>query len=154
YVAHWSNTGEPLDPLAQAVWLDWLNQQQVDAIGWGLVTLRNCHPSSPVVRVDDLPGQRILGPDISAWFTRQAWLHEHDLLTPRYTPADGLELASMATLGSQGQWNAGQWLLTTSPGPGLRRTDEVTELLADIVAGCDGTISLRDHLARLAVSRN
>jgi methylase of polypeptide subunit release factors len=95
---------------AQAgAWLDWLAAQKVEAVGFGLLTLRRIDPSradaTPTVVVEDLPDELTdpLGPEVAGWLDRVAWLRAHArddaLLGARLRLADGVVLERWATAG-------------------------------------------------------
>ena len=54
-------------------WLDWFDAHKVEAVGFGLVTLRRSGHEDPVVRVEDLRQavDQPLGDQVAAWFDRQ-----------------------------------------------------------------------------------
>ncbi len=55
YVRLWlSDAAERTDPVRMAAWLDWFDSHKVEAVGFGLVTLRRSGHAEPVVRVEDL----------------------------------------------------------------------------------------------------
>src|SRR5204862_4833611 len=91
-------------PAMAAAWLDWSDAQKVDAVGFGLITLRAAGHDDPTVRIEDLR-QGVggpLGPLIGDWFDRQDFLRRSDLLASRLTAAPGLRLRQEAGLGAEG----------------------------------------------------
>ncbi|MEJ3743540.1 methyltransferase [Actinomycetes bacterium KLBMP 9797] len=155
YVDLWlSDAGEPADPLRKAAWLDWFDAHKVEAVGFGLVTLRRGGAADPVVRIEDLRQQveGLLGGHVAAWFDRQDWLRGRDaeaLLAARYRAADGLRLRQEATLGPEG-WAVDRQVLAMPHG--LRWTEETDPLVLALVGGCDGQVPMRDQIAVLAVA--
>lgn len=155
YVNLWlADASERADPQRVAQWLDWFDAHKVEAVGFGLITLRRAGHDHPVVRVEDLrqPVDRPLGEQVVAWFDRQDWLHGRDaeaLLAARYRAADGLRLTQEATVGPDG-WAVDRQVLAMPHG--LRWTEEVDPLVLALVSGCDGSVPLRDQLAVLAVA--
>lgn len=91
------------------------------------------------------------GTEVRAWFDRQDWLREHDLLATVYRTAPDLELTQHATRNGSG-WELTRQLLIRATG--LRCTIEVDPLLAALTGDCDGTQPLREHLARLATTHD
>jgi methylase of polypeptide subunit release factors len=155
YVNLWlSDASEQRDPRRAAAWLDWFDAHKVEAVGFGLVTLRHSGHDDPLVRVEDLR-QTVDGPlgeQVTAWFQRQDRLRERSaeaLLAGRYRAADGLGLHQEATIGTEG-WAVDRQLLVLPHG--LRWTEEIDPLVLALVGGCDGSVPLRDQLAVLAAA--
>jgi hypothetical protein len=157
YVQLWlADAAERADPQRAAGWLDWFDAHKVEAVGFGLITLRKSGQDDPVVRVEDLRQavQPPLGDQIAAWFDRQDWLRVRDeeaLLAARYAAADGLQLRQEATRGAEG-WAVDRQVLAMPHG--LRWTEEVDPLVLALVGGCDGSVPLRDQLALLAAAHD
>ncbi|GAA4732602.1 DUF7782 domain-containing protein [Phytohabitans rumicis] len=157
YVDLWlSDAGEPHDPARKAAWLDWFDAHKVEAVGFGLVTLRRAGADDPVVRVEDLR-QQVAGPlgaQVAAWFDRQDFLRVRDadaLLAARYRAAEGLQLRQEATMGDEG-WAVDRQVLAMPQG--LRWTEEIDPLVLALVGGCEGQVPLRDQIAVLAVAHD
>ncbi|MEU4789489.1 methyltransferase [Micromonospora tulbaghiae] len=157
YVNLWlTDVGESADPQRMAAWLDWFDAHKVEAIGFGIVSLRRSGHDQPVVRVEDLR-QRVeppLGDRIGEWFARQDWLRARDtegLLAARYRAADGLQLRQEATMGDDG-WAVDRQVLAMPRG--LRWSEEIDPLVLALVGGADGRLALRDQLALLAAAHD
>lgn len=155
YVRLWlSDAYEQSDPQRLAAWLDWFDVHKVEAVGFGLVTLRRAGHDDPVVRVEELR-QAVdppLGEQIAAWFDRQDWLRSAgSLRSHRYRTADGLQLHQEATVGPEG-WAVDRQLLALTDG--LRWSEEVDPLVVALVGGCDGTVPLDDQLTVLAAAHD
>ncbi|WP_435870956.1 DUF7782 domain-containing protein [Micromonospora musae] len=157
YVNLWlTDVGEAADPQRMAAWLDWFDAHKVEAIGFGIISLRRGGHADPVARVEDLR-QRVeppMGDQIGAWFDRQDFLHVRDpeaLLAERYRAAEGLQLRQEATLGDEG-WAVDRQVLAMPHG--LRWTEEIDPLVLALVGGADGRLPLRDQLALLAVAHD
>jgi methylase of polypeptide subunit release factors len=155
YVDLWlTDAGEPHDPVRKAAWLDWFDAHKIEAVGFGLITLRRAGADDPVVRVEDLR-QQVAGPlgaQVAAWFDRQDFLRVRDapaILAGRYRAADGLQLRQEATMGPEG-WAVDRQVLAMPQG--LRWSEEVDPLVLALVGGCDGQVPLRDQIAVLAVA--
>jgi methylase of polypeptide subunit release factors len=148
YVNLWMrDAAEATDPARASAWLDWFDSQRIEAVGYGLVTLRRNDRKDPIVRVEDLrAGSRPpAGADVVAWFERQDWLASHnDLLAVRYTRADDLRLTQQATHDSAG-WTVHTQVL--SQGLWSQEVDPVALALVD---GADGTVPMADQVAVLA----
>ncbi|WP_207921299.1 methyltransferase [Micromonospora sp. KC721] len=132
YVNLWlTDVGETADPQRMAAWLDWFDAHKVEAIGFGIVSLRRSGHADPVVRVEDLR-QRVeppMGDRIAAWFDRQDFLRVRDtdaLLAERYRAAEGLQLRQEATMGDDG-WAVDRQTLAMPHG--LRWTEEIDPLV-------------------------
>jgi methylase of polypeptide subunit release factors len=153
YVNMWlSDANEPGE--RAAAWLDWFDAQKIEAVGFGLVTLRRSGHDDPVVRVEDLRQQvePPFGEQVAAWFDRQDWLRGVDLagmLDARYRAADGLQLRQEATMGEDG-WAVDRQVLAMPHG--LRWVEEVDPLVLALVGGGNGEARLRDQLTLLAAA--
>ena len=153
YVRLWlADTGQPAE--AARAWLDWFDAERIEAVGFGLVTVRRSGRDHPVVRVEDLR-QRVeppLGTQIAAWFDRQDWLRDRDpaaLLAEPYRAAEDLTLRQEARLGPEG-WQVERQFLTMPHG--LRWSEEVDPLVVSLVAAADGRVPARAQLAVLAAT--
>ncbi|WP_416900551.1 methyltransferase [Micromonospora echinospora] len=157
YVNLWlTDVGEAPDPHRMAAWLDWFDAHKVEAVGFGIVNLRNGGHDDPVVRVEDLR-QRVeapMGDHVAAWFDRQDWLRAQDiegLLAHRFRAAEGLQLRQEATMGDDG-WAVDRQVLAAPHG--LRWSEEIDPLVLALVGGADGRLPLRDQLALLAAAHD
>jgi methylase of polypeptide subunit release factors len=144
-------------PTAQAqagAWLDWLEAQDVEAVGFGLITLRRTD-GEPTVVVEDLPGELDdpLGPEVADWLRRVDWLRAHAaddaLLGARLRLADGVVLERYATAGDEGWVDAGA-AVARAEGPRWRH--EVDEPAAALLAGCRGQLALEELVELLALA--
>lgn len=138
-------------PAIAAAWLDWFDAQKVDAVGFGLITLRAGGHDDPTVRIEDLR-QTVdgpFGPLIGDWFARQDFLRDGDLLGARLAAAPGLRLRQEATQGEEG-WEVERQLLSLPDG--LRWIEEVDQVAITLVGACNGTVTLRDQVDVLAAA--
>jgi SAM-dependent methyltransferase len=147
YAALWlTDAGEKGSPAYEARysrWLDWFAAAGVEAIGFGLVTLRRSGADQPTVRIEEVPQpiDEPAGPEVAAWFDRLDALRGVDTSAVRFERAPGLQLEQTAAPGSDG------WAVTTQrlrQPVGLRWTAPVDPAVAALVAGCDGTRPLRE----------
>jgi hypothetical protein len=154
YVQLWlADAAQGGDVRRTVEWLDWFDAHKVEAVGFGLVTLRRSERDDPVVRVEDLRQavDQPLGDQVAAWFDRQDTLRAGHPLDRRYRAAAGLRLHQEATIGAEG-WAVDRQLLALPHG--LRWTEEVDPLVLALVGGCDGTVALRDQLTLLAAAHD
>lgn len=76
-------------------WLDAFEEDGVEGIGFGWISLRRTDAAEPVVRVEEWPHavEQPLGAEVAAWFARQRRLRAHDdaaLLDTAFTLAPGV----------------------------------------------------------------
>jgi hypothetical protein len=166
YVNMWLADANEEHDLARAnAWLDWFDAQKIEAVGYGLVTLRRSGHDDPVVRVEDLRQQvePPFGDQVAAWFDRQDWLRDRDLdgvLDARYRAADGLQLRQEATMVAAAVAQAEQeassaWAVdrqVLAMARGLRWVEEIDQLVLALVGGANGQVRLRDQLTLLAAA--
>jgi methylase of polypeptide subunit release factors len=130
-------------------WLDWFAANDVEAVGFGYVTLRRTDGDPEVVCEDlrhayDDP----LGPEAARWLDNVAWLRDNDkdLLGTRFAVAPSVVLEEVSEPGEDG-WAPVVRRLHRMDGPGWQH--EVDEPTAKLLAGCRGAMSLEDLLALL-----
>ncbi|WP_433057590.1 DUF7059 domain-containing protein [Dactylosporangium sp. CS-033363] len=138
-------------PALAAAWLDWFDAQKVDAVGFGLITLRAAGHDDPTVRIEDLRHTvgGDLGPLIGDWFSRQDFLRNSDLMRSRLVAAPDLRLRQDAELGPDG-WEVGKQMLVLTDG--LRWIEEVDPVALALVGACDGSVTLQDQVDILAAA--
>jgi methylase of polypeptide subunit release factors len=150
YVNLWlRDASETFDPARAQAWLDWFDTQKIEAVGFGLITIRRGGHDDPVVRVEELrQSQPPPGVEVAAWFDRQEWLRAHpDLLAERFVRASGLRLRQEA--GHDGtDWAVDRQVLTLTEG--LQWAEEVDPVALALVSGADGSVPMRDQIAVLA----
>jgi hypothetical protein len=158
YAALWlRDSGDDSDPdgdlYAQLYddWLAWFQAHDVEAIGFGLISLRRNGSDRPVVSIENHPQpvEQPLGPTIGSWLTRAAALRDlsdDDLLHTALSVADDVRLDQRAVPG-EGWEVVAQTLLQEG---GLRRRAGIDEFGALIVAGCTGDEPLGGLLEILA----
>jgi hypothetical protein len=119
-------------------WLDWFAAAEVEAVGFGLVTLHRSGAADPTVRIEDVPQpiEEPAGPHVAAWFDRLDAVRGVDLATVRFDRAPGLQLEQTAEPGPDGWAVATQRLRQPA---GMRWSAPVDPAVAALVAGCDGT---------------
>jgi hypothetical protein len=155
YVALWlRDSGELAGAGAgarAAEWLSWFAAQRIEAVGFGLITLRASGAARPVVHVEEARQalDQPIGPQVQAWFARQDWLRGAELLDARLVTAPELRLQQGAERGADG-WEVGAQILALDGG--MRWAQEVDPLTVALVGGCDGTVRLGEQLALLAAA--
>jgi hypothetical protein len=153
YVNLWlRDASEPFDPARAQAWLDWFDAQKIEAVGFGLVTVRRAGRADPVVRAEDLR-QNVeppMGAQVSAWFRRQDWLTgQGDLLDARLVRAPGMRLTQEADHDGD-DWAVQRQVLSQTDG--LRWSQEVDPVALALVSGADGKATVRDQVAVLAAA--
>jgi hypothetical protein len=151
YVAMWLRDAGESDPGRAAAWLDWFDAERVDAVGFGLITVRASEVDDPVRRLEDLRQvvDQPLGREVLAWFDRQDRLRDTGLLDARLLAHPALTLRQEAVRDTDG-WDVTRQVLVNDAG--LRWSQEVDPVVVALVAGCDGTRTLREQLTVLAAA--
>lgn len=158
YVGTWlADAGiDPRSPEGRAksnYWLDWFDDNKIDGVGFGFVTLRRtAGGASPTVVCEDLRQafDDPLGVEAAAWLDRVAWLRSHpDLLDIRFTVPPSVVLEQIGSPGDEG-WETTQRRLHRIDGPGWQH--EVDALAAALLAGCRGILPLGDLLGLLSAA--
>jgi Methyltransferase small domain len=142
-------------PVGRAeAWRDWFDAHRVEAVGFGIVTMRRSGRADPAVRIEEAR-QFIdppLGTHVAAWLDRQDWLAAHPgdaVLDARYRRPDGLKLTQEADHDGD-DWTVNRQILTLPDG--LRWAEEVDPVALALVSGADGRQRLRDQVSVLAAA--
>jgi methylase of polypeptide subunit release factors len=155
YVALWlRDASEHKDPAAAArldAWLEWFAENRVEAVGFGLITMRASGHADPVLRIEEARQglDQPIGPHVRDWFARQDWLRGADLLNSRLTTAGALRLSQSAARGPDG-WDVETQVLALDGG--MRWAQEVDPLTVALVGGCSGDVPLAEQIALLAAA--
>ncbi|WP_214402686.1 DUF7059 domain-containing protein [Pseudonocardia lacus] len=155
HVGTWQRDGglDTASPQARAQageWLDWMERERVEAVGFGHLVLRRTD-GPPTVVFEDLHGEfeDPLGPEVEGWLDRIDWLRAHAtdeaLLSARLVLAPSVVLERFAEPGDDG-WSEVGAAVTRMDGPRWRH--EVDEPAAALLAGCRGALAL-DELVEL-----
>ncbi|HEX2903134.1 MAG TPA: class I SAM-dependent methyltransferase [Jatrophihabitans sp.] len=146
YVSLWLRDGgeQPGTPLWQRRydgWLDWFAREGVAAVGMGLVTIRRTDRASHIV-AEDVPQayQPPIGPAISGWLDRAAWLASADLLGSRLRAAPDLVRTDQSLLAGEEGWQPRLTQLRQSGG--MRWELEADDAVCGLVAACTGGVTV------------
>jgi methylase of polypeptide subunit release factors len=145
------------DARAQAgVWLDWMEREHVEAVGFGFVTIRRTEAEPTVVfedLLDEVAGP--LGPEAACWLDRVDWLRAHAgdeaLLAAPLTLAPSVVLETYAEPGAEGWAQVGA-AVARRDGPRWRH--EVDGPAAALLAGCQGVLPLGELVELLSVAHD
>jgi len=153
YVDGWLAQSHDQDARNRDAWLAWFDTERIEAVGTGLVSIRQTATGTPSVRVEDLPQEvdRPFGGHVLDWFDTQDWLREHagtGLLAARLKPADGLTLWQAATH-DQG-WQLTRQVLAQQSG--LHRAESADPLAVNVIGACDGVRPLGEVIKELAAA--
>jgi methylase of polypeptide subunit release factors len=155
YVDLWlRDASEPPDAGRAEAWRDWFETNKVEAVGFGVVTMRRSDRADPVVRIEEArqPIDPPLGTHVVAWLERQDWLAAHPggaVLDVSYRRPDGLKLTQEAQHDGD-EWAVSRQILALPDG--LRWAEEVDPVTVALVGGSDGRRRLRDQLGVLAAA--
>ena len=142
---------------AQAgAWLDWMESERVEAVGFGFLTLRRTD-AEPTVVFEDVLGDVSdpLGPETAGWLDRVDWLRAHArdeaLLAAPLAVAPSVVLETYAEPGAEG-WTQVGAAVARQDGPRWRH--EVDGPAAALLAGCQGALALGELVELLAVAHD
>ncbi|MFI5732427.1 methyltransferase [Kribbella sp. NPDC051587] len=124
-------------------WLRWLDDQQVEAIGMGWITLHNV-PGTLEAEEWPYEIERPIGPHVLRRFERQEGLPA-DLTGLHLVVADDV---IQETTGQPGAEDPATIVLRRQRG--MRRAEQVDTVLAGFVGACDGDLSVGQILAALS----
>jgi methylase of polypeptide subunit release factors len=148
YVNLWMrDAAEVADPARAQAWLDWFDAQRIEAVGYGLITLRRNDRKAASIRISDLRAAPYppTGTDVDAWFDRQEWLATHpDPLEKRYTRSPDLRLTQQAS------HDGTEWTVDTQMLAAGLWSQEVDPITLALVSGADGTLTMAEQIAVLA----
>ncbi|WP_214369941.1 methyltransferase [Pseudonocardia sp. H11422] len=139
-----------------AAWLDWMESQRVEGVGFGFIMLRRTD-SAPTVVFEDLPGAMDdpLGPEMAGWLDRVGWLRDHSsdeaLLGARFSLTPTAVLERYEVPGDEGWADAGA-AVVRADGPRWRH--EVDAPAAALLAGCRGELPLSELIALLSFAHD
>jgi methylase of polypeptide subunit release factors len=147
YVATWLRDAGDTSRERAERWLRWFAENDVEAVGFGIVTLRRTDGAA-TVSVEDArqPVVQPLGPALQGWLDRVAWLRDADLPAARLHVAPDVSLEQAAVPGDEGWAVAVQALRQHT---GLRWRAETDQVGVALTGACDGTRPLGQVLAVL-----
>lgn len=93
YVEAWLGDSPDDDVIDRRQWLQWLEDNNVESIGKGMVTLRRSDQAVPAIRIEHstpIPA----GVDVARWITGRDWVRDQDWRDHAYRLADGAVLQS------------------------------------------------------------
>ena len=130
-------------------WLTWFDEQGIEAIGFGWLSLRKAGQDVPVRLLEEWPHEieQPVGLAVSAWAARTDALpvSDDDLLGLRLAQADGLV---QETIGDAGAADPERILLRLQRG--ARPARQVDTVEAGFVGACDGDLTVGQLLDALA----
>ncbi|MCL1899558.1 MAG: methyltransferase [Promicromonosporaceae bacterium] len=135
---------------AYGAYLDDFEAREVEAIGFGIVTLRKVVGQKPVRRLEEHGGalRQPLGQHLSQALRAIAWLREHDddaLLATHLVRAADVTEERFYTPGA-----ADPNVIIIRQGDGLLRGVQASSPLAALVGACDGDLSAGDLIGGIA----
>ena len=162
HVGTWQRDGG-LDPASPAGreqardWLDWMDRAGVEAVGFGVLTLRRTD-GPPTVVFEDLaePFDDPLGPEVEGWLDRVDWLRAHAddaaLLSARLTARPFGAVGALVGAGPRRAGRAVGAAIARQDGPRWRH--EVDGPAADLLAGCQGALPVGELVELLAIAHD
>ena len=157
YATSWTTATEDADPERTAervaAWLAYFARERIEAVGYGMVTLRARASGVPWFRVQDAPSKvsGAAGEHVERTFAAYDFLDatrdDQRLLATCLRPAPELRLEQVAEPGADGWRLLGATLRLAR---GLAYEGEIEPAVAELVAHCDGRRSLRAALDTVA----
>ncbi|MGH1561193.1 DUF7059 domain-containing protein [Mumia sp. DW29H23] len=131
-------------------WLGWFEEQGIEAIGFGWLSLRKAGREVPVLRLEEWPYEieQPIGPHVAAWGARTdayADASDADLLAAHLVQADGLVQETVGPAGA-----ADPEVIMVRLQRGVRRAKQLDTVEAGLVGACDGDLTVGQILDALA----
>lgn len=153
YASSWlRQEQQPTDAFGE--WMDHYDAIGLEAVGFGLITLRRTSRARRWVALEELTQEFALpcGDHIAAAFDRAVWLQEHAADDQALLDARLVVNADMllheTRFAAEGEWFPDQALLRLEHG--LRYAATVDSYGAELVAGCDGVTRVGELVQRFA----
>lgn len=142
YVATWLRdegiVSGPAYTEAYDAWLTALETAGVDAVGFGILTLRRTDAATRATLLDwPHPVQQPLGPHLAGWLQRQRFLATADLAGSRLRPADDVVQEQVGPPGAEDPQH-----VVLRQQVGLRRAFALDTATAGLAGACDGTLTV------------
>lgn len=131
-------------------WLAWFEEQRIEAIGFGWLSLRNIGRDEPVLRLEEWPYEieQPIGPHVAAWAERTdayAGASDDALLAAHLVQAEDLVQESVGPAGA-----ADPEVILVRLQRGVRRARQLDTAEAGLVGACDGELSVGQIIDALA----
>ncbi|KAA1425141.1 class I SAM-dependent methyltransferase [Mumia zhuanghuii] len=131
-------------------WLGWFEEQGIEAIGFGWLSLRNAGRDVPVLRLEEWPYEieQPIGPHVAAWGARTdayGSATDADLLAAHLVQAEDLVQETVGPAGA-----ADPEVIMVRLQRGVRRAKQLDTVEAGLVGACDGDLSVGQILDALA----
>ena len=134
-------------------WLGYFQQNDVEGIGFGWITLHNTGSDDPLIRLEEIthPVEQPLGVHLPSWFARHDFLRastDEELLTRRFAVAPDVRWEQIALPTYEGG-DASGWGGDTSrvsQREGFRRSADIDPVGAAVLGASDGTRPLGEVL--------
>ncbi|WP_370617350.1 DUF7059 domain-containing protein [Mumia qirimensis] len=131
-------------------WLGWFEEQGIEAIGFGWLSLRNTGRDVPLLRLEEWPYEieQPIGPHVSAWAARTdayGAATDDELLAAHLVQADGLVQETIGPAGA-----ADPEVIMARLQRGVRRARQLDTVEAGLVGACDGDLSVGQIIDALA----
>ena len=150
--------GAPASRAAAGAWLDWLEAERVEAVGFGFLLLRVVPDGrAPEIVIEDLQGELAdpLHLEMAGWLDRVDWLRTHAsdraLLGARLALSPSATLERYSVAGTDG-WSDAGTAVVLADGPQWRH--EIDEPAAALLAGCSGALPLEELVALLSFAHD
>jgi methylase of polypeptide subunit release factors len=133
-------------------WVNYYRRERIEAIGFGLLTMRRRDGRENWFRCDSLPEVRgACGEEIARGFAVRDFLEatrdDEQLLSARLRRSDKIEWQQRLTLSTEG-WSIKESRLSLAEG--LSYVAQADEDVIEFLSQCDGRFELRDYLRELS----
>jgi hypothetical protein len=131
-------------------WLAWFEEQGVEGVGFGWLTLRRTDRPRPTLRLEDWPHavEQPLGGEVTAWLDRVEAvgpMSDRDLLSTAWRRRADVQQETVGVPGA-----ADPEVIVLRQQRGMRRARRADTLTAALVGASDGDLTLHQILAALS----